>query len=263
MDCNVHCTGKSESAVWALWNAGSVSGVVPHPQPISGSNCLSCILHGPLSWDEFSTPNSVIWGEGTNKTGQVIRLSPWERLGTISNRGSYCLIRDIKVPAMGTRNLKSGHGKFSHGKLLCRDKIQLGTPIDCLNFPSGFLLGVCMPLIWWHHLLLWYSFKWNPHLRARLCYWGHQLTAQQGFPGSFYWMFWRPDLIIFCYLFIYLSIYLSSIPIIYHLPIPIYLSTYPFIYHLYYLSSTHIYFHIYHTSIYLLCIYHLLFTLLL
>lgn len=44
----------------------------------------------------------------------------------------YCLPRGIKMSTVGT-----GSQKFSHG-----EKAQLGTPADCLDFPSQFLLDV-------------------------------------------------------------------------------------------------------------------------
>ena len=50
----------------------------------------------------------------------------------------------------------------SHG-----EKAQLGIPVDCLIFPSQFLLDVCKLLIWWHHLpvitFAVCSFTWKPY----------------------------------------------------------------------------------------------------
>lgn len=76
-----------------LRDAGSESGVVPHPQPVSDSNLF--ILKYParplvLAW----IPHPQLCdqeGREQQKSSRVIRLCSWQKLETISNKSSYCL----------------------------------------------------------------------------------------------------------------------------------------------------------------------------
>lgn len=52
-----------------------------------------------------------------------------------SNRGHYCLLYNIKVPAKGKSNRKFSKGKFSH-----EEKTRLGTLADLHNLPTCCVL---------------------------------------------------------------------------------------------------------------------------
>lgn len=75
------------------------------PSQFQIQSCLFWnILQGPLSRDKFSTPNSCDQeGREQQNSSRVIRLCSSEKLGTVSNRGSYCLIPWYKSTCSGNQ----------------------------------------------------------------------------------------------------------------------------------------------------------------
>lgn len=91
-------------------------------------------------------PNSVLWRRVLNSP-RVKILCPRgaARRQSRSTRWYYCLPYSIKVSAGGKQSRKQG--KLRHG-----EKAWLGTPADCLNFPSQFLLDAQRGRFWSYYL---------------------------------------------------------------------------------------------------------------
>lgn len=74
--------------------------------------------------------NLSLWR--VRKTAQqppVKTLCPWEHL-----RQKWPVFTTVKIP--------TSEGKFSRRQTIYAEKAHTGSTADCLNFPSGFLLGV-------------------------------------------------------------------------------------------------------------------------
>lgn len=67
--------------------------------------------------------------------------------------------------------------KFSHGKLVQGEKVQLETPADCLSFPSWFVQCV------WNLIIRWCS-------------------RNQAIPSHFCWVLWVPEVSMLFSLFV-------------------------------------------------------------
>lgn len=91
---------------------------------------LPCIRLGPVSVTGRGEKQQA--AKGTKST---ILENSWKAKQAISNRASCCLCQNIKMSAVQRRSRK-----FRHGKFIRREKARSGSQVDCLNFPSCFLL---------------------------------------------------------------------------------------------------------------------------
>lgn len=83
----------------------------------------------------YSLLSNSVTGRRVLNNSRVKKKCPQgtARRQSSSTRWYYCLLYNIKVPAGEKQSRKLG--KLRHG-----EKAYLGTPADCLNFPSQFLL---------------------------------------------------------------------------------------------------------------------------
>lgn len=135
--------------------------------------------------------NLSLWR--VRKTAQqppVKTLCPWEPGKVNHLRQRWPVFTTVKIP--------TSEGKFSRGQTIYAEKAHTASTADCLNFPSGFLLGVASN-VYYLQLLerrdrtqrnasvmrlcrhIHASLYWLPDISARPahCAHGHSRTAPQ------------------------------------------------------------------------------------